>query len=76
MVSRYGVKVRKAVNAVKKLKKQKYECPRCGKKNLKRAGFALWECSSCGHKMAGGAYSPTTEAGVSAKKIVSSIKTN
>ncbi|NUN11614.1 50S ribosomal protein L37ae [Candidatus Micrarchaeota archaeon] len=74
MVSRYGVKVRKKVQAVAAQKKTKYECPNCGKKSLKRSGNSLWICSSCKFTLAGGAYTPTTVPGISAMKNIQSRK--
>jgi len=57
---RYGVKLRKKVDAIVKLQKTRFECPKCGKKNLRRKGNALWDCASCGALMAGGAFQPFT----------------
>jgi large subunit ribosomal protein L37Ae len=68
MVSRYGAKIRKREEAVLKSVRQKHECPTCGKKKVKRKGFAMWECNSCKAVFAGGAYSPETEAGKNARK--------
>lgn len=70
MVSRYGVKLRKKYNEVKRKQSLKYPCPKCGKKKVKRDGFARWLCNSCGAMFAGGAYEPETSAGVSARKAV------
>ena len=70
MVSRYGVKLRKKYNEVKRKQKAKYVCPKCGKKKVRREGFAEWLCRSCGTVFAGGAFEPQTEAGAMAKKAV------
>ncbi len=70
MGSRYGVKIRKRITAVKSVQKQKHACPQCGKKNVKREGYARWTCKNCGAVFAGGAYSPETMIGASAKKAL------
>ncbi len=71
MGSRYGVKIRKRITAVKSVQKQKHACPQCGKNSVKRLGYAKWACKGCGAVFAGGAYSPETMVGTSAKKVLS-----
>ncbi len=70
MGSRYGVKIRKRYSEVKKLQNADYECPACGKKKLQREANSLWKCRSCGAKLAGGAFTPSTSVGVTAKKTL------
>lgn len=60
---RYGAKLRKLAHKSEVSAKSKYECPKCKKKKVVRKGFSLWQCRSCGIKIAGGAFSLTTEAG-------------
>ncbi len=67
---RYGRKVRNAYREMQKKSKALYECPKCGKKKLKRISFAVWQCKSCGATIAGGAYQPNTEAGLNALRII------
>ncbi|MBU1197874.1 50S ribosomal protein L37ae [Candidatus Micrarchaeota archaeon] len=75
MGSRYGVRIRKRENAVLKQQHTKYACPSCGKRRVKRRGFALWECTFCEKKIAGGAYALETAVGVTAKKtLISSLQ--
>ncbi|MBI5229601.1 50S ribosomal protein L37ae [Candidatus Micrarchaeota archaeon] len=74
MVSRYGVKIRKRVSEILAIKNRRYECPKCGKKRVKRVKNALWECGACGYTFAGGAYGPETTVGLTAKRILGSIK--
>ncbi|MGA1872309.1 MAG: 50S ribosomal protein L37Ae [Thermoplasmatota archaeon] len=57
---RYGLSVKKQIRALDASKRSKYVCPRCTKKNVKRVASGIWECRSCSHKFAGGAYSPRT----------------
>lgn len=66
--SRYGRKVRKNYLDVKKRQMELYECPVCRKKKVKRAGFAVWRCKSCGARIAGGAYMLTTSGAVGEAK--------
>ncbi len=68
---RYGRKVRLAFNKAKKLQTAKYECPKCGKKKVKRQSFAIWQCSSCKSIFAGGAYKLTTPEGETVKRLLS-----
>ena len=74
MVSRYGVKIRKRETEILTAKCGKYDCPRCGKKKVKRVSNALWKCRSCGFEFTGGAYSPVTTVGSTAKRILDSLK--
>ncbi len=69
---RYGKKVRDTYRDVMKKQKALYICPKCGKKKVKRIGYALWECQACGYRFAGGAYTPFTELGKVAVRVVSS----
>ena len=73
MGSRYGAKIRKREAEVLSRQRAAYECPRCGKRKVRRRGYARWECRSCGAEFAGGAYSPETMVGSAAKKILSTI---
>ncbi|MEK6953793.1 MAG: 50S ribosomal protein L37ae [Candidatus Micrarchaeota archaeon] len=74
MGSRYGVKIRKRENEVLVQQHRLYDCPTCGKKNVRRKGYALWRCNSCESEFAGGAYSLETSIGISARKTLSSLK--
>lgn len=56
--ARYGRRIKVRVLEVERLQKQRHECPACTKKTLKRLSKGVWECASCGMKMAGGAYYP------------------
>ena len=74
MVSRYGVTTRQKEAKVLKQKNAKYECPKCGKKAVKRKGTALWNCKSCSAVIAGGAYRPETAIAATARKTIESLK--
>ena len=61
-VGRYGPRIgRKLREEIRKMEdKQKVtKCPDCGKK-ITRETRGIWECRSCGVKLAGGAYTPDT----------------
>lgn len=72
----YGVKIRKRERKILDKKNAKYECPQCGKKALKRNGYARWECRKCHAVIAGGAYEPFTTVGISARKALQGVKQN
>jgi large subunit ribosomal protein L37Ae len=67
---RGGRSVKIRMQAVNKQLKAKYACPRCGKPKLKRTDTGIWKCKSCSAIFAGGAYSPTTQAGEVATRVV------
>ena len=73
MVSRYGRRIRKLVNAADKQRKSSYECPKCNKVKVKRKSYAIWKCKSCGTQFAGGAYSFTTSYGVTTKRLLKDL---
>lgn len=70
---RYGVKIRAKRNAAVEQQRAKYECPRCGKRKVKRLGYARWQCHACKLVFAGGAYTPTTAVGEAARKALESL---
>lgn len=57
---RYGISVKKQIRALEGSKRSIYVCPKCSKRNVKRVATGIWECRSCAHKFAGGAYAPRT----------------
>jgi large subunit ribosomal protein L37Ae len=71
---RYGAEIRKRAREVDKQRTNKYPCPECGKKMVKRVGYSLWKCRGCGATFAGGAYSLTTSIGETGRRIVADIK--
>ncbi len=70
MVSRYGKKMRELERSVAKQARSRHECPRCGKRSVKRVSAGIWACRSCGVKFAGGAYSPETEGGAATRRAL------
>ncbi|MDI6917536.1 MAG: 50S ribosomal protein L37ae [Thermoplasmatales archaeon] len=59
--ARYGVSVKSQINAVEAKTKEKYHCPKCNYKSVRRVGSGIWECRRCGLKFTGGAYTPVTQ---------------
>ncbi len=57
---RYGYRIKKRAGEIEKVQRAKHECPKCGRKSMKRKSNGVWECTKCGAVMAGGAYSPHT----------------
>ncbi len=62
--ARYGTKPRKRYTEVMEQRREKRECPKCGRMRVKRMSFGIWICKKCGFKFAGGAYIPSTKIGV------------
>ncbi len=73
MSSRYGRTIRKREAAVLAVQRARHVCPACGKKSVKRRSNALWKCKSCSAEFAGGAYSPETAVGQTARKFLEGI---
>lgn len=68
--ARYGTPLKNVVRDIESVQKAKHPCPQCGKTAVKRKGYAVWECNSCGTRFAGGAYQPQTDVGAMAERIV------
>lgn len=68
--SKYGKTPRQRFDESDRKAKEKYECPSCKKKSLKKIGTGIWQCSKCGVKVSGGAYSPNTGAEQILKKAL------
>jgi large subunit ribosomal protein L37Ae len=58
---RYGVRIRKQIDAVGRSKNQAYECPRCKHEAVRRVSTGVWKCRRCDLKFAGGAYTPNIQ---------------
>jgi len=53
---RYGLRIRKNVLAIDKLKQSQKKCPSCLKNSIRRQAAGIWVCKACGLKVAGRAY--------------------
>lgn len=72
--SRYGKGIRDRVIEIEKEQRSQHTCPKCEFKRVKRVSTGLFECKKCGHKFAGGAFTPNTMSGNIVKKMVSQRK--
>jgi len=61
---RYGVRIRRRVQEVEELQKQRHPCPRCLARNVKRVASGVWKCRRCGLAFAGGAYRPVVTTSI------------
>ena len=67
---RYGRKIRKLVADIEERSKRRYDCPMCGRPQVRREGTGIWRCTKCGHTFAGGTYIPVTSVGQSVARSV------
>ncbi|MGC9037761.1 MAG: 50S ribosomal protein L37ae [Candidatus Micrarchaeia archaeon] len=70
---RHGASLRKRYLAVLEQKRDTYVCSVCGKKAVKRISTGIWQCKHCGATFAGGAFTPSTEAGKAVERIISRL---
>jgi large subunit ribosomal protein L37Ae len=59
--TRYGVSLRRRIKEIETGVRSNHVCPACESKKVKRVSAGVWSCRKCGHKFAGGAYSPVTK---------------
>ncbi len=67
--ARYGVRLRRQIAEIGKKAKQKYACPSCNYKSVKRISSGIWKCSKCGLVFTGGAYIPVTQMAKERKNV-------
>lgn len=61
--ARYGTVTRRQWVQVVSGLRTRHECPRCMFRTVKRRSVGVWACRKCGHRFAGGAYTPSTKLG-------------
>ncbi|MCK4222674.1 50S ribosomal protein L37ae [Candidatus Bathyarchaeota archaeon] len=66
--ARYGTTVRKRFVEVTTESRRRHRCPKCNRLSIKRQSVGIWSCKKCGFTFTGGAYSPSTKLGVTAKR--------
>lgn len=71
--ARYGSLARKQVATVERVQRKKHTCEQCGAEAVRRVHTGIWQCRKCDHQFAGGAYTPTTGAGLGARKTLRGI---
>ncbi|HIE13980.1 TPA: 50S ribosomal protein L37ae [Candidatus Bathyarchaeota archaeon] len=67
--ARYGVTLRKRYREIIIEMKRRHKCPQCGFMTVKRESVGIWICRKCGYKFTGGAYTPFTKIGTTAKRV-------
>ncbi len=71
---RYGALHRRTVATIEKVQKAAHPCAKCGLTRVYRIHTGIWECQKCGYQFAGGAYAPTTGAGLGAVKALKGVQ--
>ncbi|UCB59971.1 MAG: 50S ribosomal protein L37ae [Candidatus Bathyarchaeota archaeon] len=66
--ARYGATVRKRYREVLTETKKSHRCPQCNTRAVKRRSVGVWECGKCDFTFAGGAYTPSTKLGQTARR--------
>jgi large subunit ribosomal protein L37Ae len=72
--TRYGASLRKRVKKIEIEQHSKYTCNFCGKDSVKRTVVGIWSCSRCGKTIAGGAWTPSTAAAVTARNNIQRLR--
>jgi large subunit ribosomal protein L37Ae len=72
MGPRYGIRIRRRVVEIDRVRSASSACPRCATVTLKRVASGIFECSRCGTRFASNAYAfssppPITRSEASAK---------
>jgi large subunit ribosomal protein L37Ae len=61
--TRAGATVRKRWTRIVKGMRDPHKCPNCHMPYVSRESVGIWECSKCGYKFAGAAFTPSTKLG-------------
>ncbi len=56
MGPRYGIRIRRRVVEIDRIKASRSPCPRCATVTLKRVASGIYECARCGTRFASNAY--------------------
>lgn len=72
--TRYGATLRKVVKRFEISQHARYVSPFCGKNSVKRQAVGIWKCSRTNKRIAGGAYTLSTTAAVTAKATIMRLK--
>ncbi|KAJ2722582.1 60S ribosomal protein L43 [Coemansia sp. Benny D115] len=72
--TRYGASLRKQVKKIEITQHARYTCTFCGKDSVKRTAVGIWKCSGCKKAIAGGAWTVSTPAAVSARSNIRRLR--
>ncbi len=72
--TRYGASLRKVVKKFEITQRAKYVSPFSGKECVRRIAVGIWKCKSTNRKIAGGAWSLSTAAAVTAKTNINRLR--
>lgn len=72
--TRYGASLRKMVKKIEVSQHATYACPFCGKQALRRQVVGIWHCKKCTKVIAGGAWTPTTPAALTARHNIARLR--
>ena len=72
--TRYGATLRKIVKKFEVTQRAKYVSPFSGKECVRRECVGIWKCKSTNRKIAGGAWSLSTAAAVTAKTNINRLR--
>jgi large subunit ribosomal protein L37Ae len=71
--ARYGGTVRKRYVEVVSETKRPHSCPQCHAVAVKRQSVGIWKCRKCDFTFTGGAYTPSTKLGETAKRAARGV---
>jgi large subunit ribosomal protein L37Ae len=71
--ARYGGTVRKRYVEVVSETKRPHSCPQCRAVAVKRQSVGIWKCRKCDFTFTGGAYTPSTKLGETAKRAARGV---
>ena len=71
--ARYGGTVRKRYVEVVSETKRPHSCPQCRAVAVKRQSVGIWKCRKCDFTFTGGAYTPATKLGETAKRAARGV---
>jgi len=71
--ARYGATVRKRYVEATVESRKRHSCPKCRNLTVKRQSIGIWSCGKCGFTFTGGAYTPSTKTGITAKRTASGL---
>ncbi len=67
--ARYGKTVKDKFGAIEAMQRQKYDCPQCSRKAVRRVAAGIWECQKCGAKFASKAFTVSKTTTIKTKVL-------